>query len=85
MSKLENEVKIAGTLGRDAEFKTFGSGKTLVKFSINHPKGKKRDDDRHWMVRCRPVQLLMATVIMGLIILTITRILPKHHIALLKQ
>lgn len=44
MSKLENEVYIAGTLGRDAEFKTFGSGKTLVKFSINHPKGKKRDD-----------------------------------------
>jgi single stranded DNA-binding protein len=44
MAKLENSVILEGVIGKDAEFKTFGSGKVLVKFSINNSKGKKRDD-----------------------------------------
>ena len=33
-NKLENEIRVDGTLGKDAEFRYTSSGKRIVKFSI---------------------------------------------------
>jgi len=51
-NKLENEIRVDGTLGKDAEFRYTSSGKRIVKFSICYNTSKKVGDQwekvPHW-------------------------------------